>query len=397
MRPSEVYQRYQNLQAYVGWTAADAERVRALGPWVEPSFVPWIDDFYHEIERHPATRKVIVGGPEQIERLKGTLRLWLKELFAGTYDEAYVLRRSQVGRRHVEIGLEQIYTNVALSRLRAAITATVAQYWQDSPAALAEVIGRLNRLLDLDLAIIEDAYQSEHTRRRQQSERLAAIGQVAGGIAHELRNPLNVIKTSVYYLLNARHPNPQKQAEHLARIERQVNISDQVITALNDFARLPIPCLSCMPIAPCLRDVLDGIPFSEKIEVAVELPPMLPDLLGDAAQLRIVFGNLIRNARDAMEQGGRLEITAQFVPDDDVEVVVSDTGVGIRGEDLERIMEPLYSTKARGIGLGLAISRSIVEKHRGRIRVTSRPGVGSQFYVTLPAATPQSLAAAAAC
>src|SRR5208282_4574257 len=96
-----------------------------------------------------------------------------------------------------------------------------------SPEAFA-VRRSLNTLLDLDLAIIEDAYQAEHISRQQRSERLAAIGQVAGGIAHELRNPLNVVKTSVYYLLNARQSSPAKTAEHLQRIERHVAVADGV-------------------------------------------------------------------------------------------------------------------------------------------------------------------------
>jgi len=388
MRPDEVYQRYQDLQAYVGWTPADAHRVRALAPLVEPTFVPLVDDFYREIDRHPEARKVVTGGVEQIERLKGTLRLWLKELFQGLYDEAYVQRRWNVGRRHVEIGLEQIYTNAALSRLRQGLAAAIAQSWRQSAAELTAASDSLNRLLDLDLAIIEDAYHSEYLRRQQQTDRLAAIGQVAGGIAHELRNPLNVIKTSVYYLLNARNPTPQKQAEHLARIERQIDVSDGVITALNDFARLPIPSVSRMAVEPCLREVLESTSIPAGIEVHLNVPPQLPDLLGDVVQLRIVFGNLVRNARDAMPQSGRLTISAQSVPADNVEITVADTGTGIKPEDLERIMEPLYSTKARGIGLGLAITRAIVDKHQGRMRVASEFGRGSQFFVTLPAAGP---------
>jgi len=388
MRPDEVYQRYQDLQAYVGWTPADAERVRALAPLVEPTFVPLVDDFYREIDRHPEARKVVTGGVEQIERLKGTLRLWLKELFQGLYDEAYVQRRWNVGRRHVEIGLEQIYTNAALSRLRQGLAAAIAQSWRQSAAELTAASDSLNRLLDLDLAIIEDAYHSEYLRRQQQTDRLAAIGQVAGGIAHELRNPLNVIKTSVYYLLNARQTTPQKQAEHLARIERQIDVSDGVITALNDFARLPIPSLSRMAVEPCLREVLESTSIPAGIEVQLNVPPQLPDLLGDVVQLRIVFGNLVRNARDAMPQKGQLTISAQSVSGDYVEITVADTGTGIKPEDLERIMEPLYSTKARGIGLGLAITRAIVDKHQGRLRVASEFGRGSQFFVTLPAAGP---------
>ena len=116
-----------------------------------------------------------------------------------------------------------------------------------------------------------------------------------------------------------------------------------------------------------MREALEINPPGDGIEVAVDCPPGLPQALGDGDQLRIALGNLIRNARDAMPQGGRLTISGRAV-DGVVEVSVADTGVGIAAEDLARIMEPLYSTKARGLGLGLAITRSIVEKNQGSLR-----------------------------
>jgi signal transduction histidine kinase len=243
----------------------------------------------------------------------------------------------------------------------------------------------LNVLLDLDLAIIEDAYQTEFRLRQQRSDRLAAIGQVAGGIAHELRNPLNVVKTSVYYLLNARQTTPEKTRQHLERIERQVSLSDNVIGALSDFARLPMPELGRVALKTCLQDVLETTGLPNSIEVEVDLPPTLPDGLGDVRQLKIVFGNLIRNARDAMPEGGELRITGRTAADE-LQISFADTGVGIGREDLERILEPLYSTKARGLGLGLALTRSILEKHAGSLHVVSEPGRGSTFTVHLPAA-----------
>src|SRR5262249_54059959 len=385
MDADQLYNRYRELQSYVGWTDADAERIVAAAPLLEPYLLNLIDDFYDEIERHPGARKVITGGQAQIERLKGTLVRWIRDLLAAQYDADYVARRWRVGWRHVEIGLDQVYTNVALSRLRTGLIRALHESWNGEARALKETVRALNKLLDLDLAIIEDAYQSEYMARLQRTERLATLGQVAGGVAHELRNPLNVVKTSVYYLTNARNPTPEKQADHLRRIERNVELADSVITALSNFAKVPVPNLKPITIEPMVREALEINPPGAAIEVTVECPPELPQALGDADQLRIALGNLIRNARDAMPEGGRLAISGRLA-DGHLEIDIAAAGVGTPAEDLARVMEPLYSTKARGLGLGLAISRSIVEKNQGTLRVASEPGRGSVFTVRLTAA-----------
>src|SRR5271170_3156422 len=174
MDSDRLFGRYRELQSYVGWTDVDAERIIAAAALLEPCLHDLVDDFYAEIERHPAARKVIIGGQAQIDRLKGTLVQWIRELLAGQYDADYVARRWRVGWRHVEIGLEQVYTNVALSRLRAGLIRALNVSWPHDPQALKETVRALNKLLDLDLAIIEDAYQAEHMARQQVFERLAA-------------------------------------------------------------------------------------------------------------------------------------------------------------------------------------------------------------------------------
>jgi two-component system, NtrC family, sensor kinase len=385
MDPDALYRRYQELQQYVGWTEEDAQRVHSVAAVLDPFLPALVDDFYAEIDRHPNARKVITGGAPQIDRLKGTLLRWLRELLAGPYDREYVARRWKVGWRHVEIGLDQVYTNVALSRLRRGLLRALGEVWRRTPEEERAVRRSLDALLDLDLAIIEDAYQAEYAARQQRSQRLAAIGQVAGGIAHELRNPLNVVKTSVYYLLNARQPTAAKTAEHLQRIERHVVVADGVITALSNFARLPMPNLQPFPVRVCVQEALELTPLPDNVQAVLDFPPSLPPGLADLEQVRIVLSNLIRNAREAMPRGGRLTITARRAGDG-VEVDVSDTGVGIPPENLPRIMEPLYSTKARGLGLGLAIARSILEKNNGSLRVVSEPGRGTTFTVRLTAA-----------
>lgn len=386
MNADTLYERYRELQRYVHWTDDDARRVVAAGRLLQAHLAPLIEDFYEEIERHPEAKKVITGGAEQVARLKGTLLGWLRDLFAGVFDRDYVVRRWRVGCRHVEIGLDQVFASVALARLRRGLMGLLEKYWVGELAELLATRTALNVLLDLDLAVIDDAYQQEFQNRQKRAERLAAIGQVAGGIAHELRNPLNVVKTSVYYLVNARTPNPTKTAEHLQRIDRHVAVADGVITALSSFARMPVPERRPTPVIGLLRECLDNNPLPATVALVLDCPESLPPALIDPAQMAIVFGNLIRNAREAMPEGGRLTLSATVVSGA-LEVAVGDTGVGIPPEELLRVMEPLYSTKARGLGLGLALARAILEKNQGTLRVISALGRGTTFTVRLEIAS----------
>ncbi len=383
-----IYERYRELQRYIGWTQEDAERVRSVAPIAQRHFAELIDDFYVAIQQNPQTTKIITGGAQQIERLKRTLVKWLEELFSGKYDQDYVVRRWKVGLRHVEIGLEQVYTNAALSRLRIRLLNVLKKESTNTDEILV-ARSSLNKLLDLDLAIIEEAYRTEQQRRQQQIERLATIGQVAGGIAHELRNPLNVIKTSVYFLRNAHRLTPDKMAVHLERIDRQASQADAVIGALNNFARLPVPEMISVNCLSLINEAVASGALSETIKVEVQIPQGLAAVLGDQAQLAIVFSNLVRNARDAMPDGGTMRIVGREI-DGLVEIDVTDNGKGIAHENLSRITEPLFSTKARGIGLGLAISRAIIEKHKGELRVQSEAGHGATFTVRLMAAPSSS-------
>lgn len=374
--------RYRELQQYVGWSEDDARRVASVARSVDPFLPALIDDFYSEIARHPDAQKVITGGAAQVARLKETLLRWIRELFSGRYDDDYVARRWKVGYRHVEIGLDQVYTNAALSRLRRGLGRVLDECLGGDLPRLLAVRQSLNTLIDLDLAIIEDAYQTEFMARQQRIERLATIGQVAGGVAHELRNPLNVVKTSIYYLLKARNPRPDKVIDHLQRIERQVDISEGVISALSDFAKLPVPEMRPTAVADLARESLRAETIPANVEVAVSCPESLPQVMIDPKQVRIALSNLIRNAREAMPDGGRLSIAAT-AKDGAVELAVADTGKGIPEEQLRHIMEPFFSTKARGIGLGLALARAILDKNKGSLRVTSEVGRGSTFVIGL--------------
>jgi two-component system, NtrC family, sensor kinase len=379
--------RFRQLLDYVGWTDVDAVVIRSIAPDLEPTFDAIISDFYEQIDRHPRLRALMTGGDAQILRLKTTLRCWLAGLFSGSYDDHYVQQRWQVGIRHAEIGLEQVYCIAAMSRIRIHLLDALLGLKDLDPTLIQTAASALNKLLDLELAIIDDAYQTEWLARQQRIERLATLGQISGGLTHELRNPLNVIKTSVYYLLHARQPTDEKRVEHLQRIERQVELADGVISALASFAGSPRPDPQPFSIDACIREVLEQTSLPPSIEVTTAGIEDLPLVAADAKQVQIVLSNLIRNARDAMSGTGRLTLTGT-TERTMVEIGVSDSGPGVPVDQLRRIMEPFYTTKARGLGLGLAISRSIVERNHGELLVKSQVGQGSTFLVRLPAATP---------
>ncbi len=214
------------------------------------------------------------------------------------------------------------------------------------------------------------------------SEKFSTLGKVSGGIAHEIRNPLNAVKTSAYYLLNARSPSPEKVREHLQRIDRQVNMIDNVITVLSDLAKLPDSVLLPADMTSTLPALVRSLDLPSNIEIKLDFSDATPPVMVDENQITIAFKNLILNARDAMSQGGQLLIGSRV---DGTAVVfsIADNGDGIKPENLTKVLEPLYSTKPRGMGLGLSITKAIVEKNQGELAVESEPGIGSCFSIRL--------------
>lgn len=389
MQSSAVLELYRELQSYVGWTDEDGRHLQQLHRDVAPAIGEIVDAFYEELRRHPAAMKTITGGDAQIATLKQTLKFWIEELFRGPYDERFVAQRFRVGHRHVEIGLAPYFVNAALCRIRAKLAEAAYARSTLPSRELEAAVASLHRLLDLDLVIIEFAYQTEFNAREQRSERLATIGQISAGIAHELRNPLNAIKTSVYHLLNARQPTTEKQREHLTRIDRQVELSNQVITTLSNFARMPWPKLEWLDLQDFMVQAVGSNPIPQSVKVSIECAGEYSRIEADPSQLQIVIGNLVRNAVDAMPDGGTLTIkTRAGIVDPQrgqtIVIEVSDTGIGIPDSIIHQVMEPLFSTKSRGLGLGLALSRTILDKHHGHLAVASTPGVGTTFSVELP-------------
>ncbi len=231
-------------------------------------------------------------------------------------------------------------------------------------------------------------------------EKMASVGELAGGIAHEINTPLGVIVTRIGYLLSVlQEEEPQSETiEDLEAVYRQAIRISKIIRSLLDYARQQPKPRRPVAVAPLVQGCLDLVTerIAPEIEVELSLPPDLPRVEVDRERIEFVFVNLLQNALDAMPRGGRLSIrggegnlqrSPEEVPVAAVVISISDTGGGIAPEHLPKIFDPFFTTKApgRGTGLGLYISYQIIDEHRGELTVESTPGMGSTFTVTLPA------------
>lgn len=226
---------------------------------------------------------------------------------------------------------------------------------------------------------LQDA-QEELARK----EKLAVLGQLAGGLGHELRNPLGVIKNTAYFLKMALEKPEPEIKETLECLEKEVVTMEQIITGLLDYARAKPPIRWKVDVNNILQDILSQNDSPENIKVVCQLDKSLPDIRADSVQLGQVFGNIIHNAVQAMPSGGRLVVKSKMESPNLIAISFADTGNGISKEKLGKLFEPLFTTKAKGIGLGLAITKTLVEGHGGTIEVKSEDGKGSTFTVKLP-------------
>lgn len=238
----------------------------------------------------------------------------------------------------------------------------------------------------------------ERTRELQEAhdelirkDRLATLGQLAGGVAHEIRNPLGVIRNATYFLRQVSNDDDEDIRESFDEIERALSSSNHIVGELLDYARDPQPNHTVFSAAEAAENALAMLDIGPK--VCVE-KPIARDLtcVGDQGQIERILVNLISNAVQAMPYGGTLTLSC-LGDENTVAFVVADTGSGIPSEHLGKIFDPLFTRKSKGIGLGLAVSKRYAELNQGEIDVESTPGQGSTFRLTLPRGGQQEVSA----
>lgn len=302
-----------------------------------------------------------------------------------------------------EVRRGNLKTNVTTPSSSAEIvhlTDTFNQMTQDlahAEDALKSVNAALEERVRERTQDLEKAYQDlrDSQDRVLRTEKLAAIGQLASGVGHELRNPLAAIHNVVYYLRDALKDSALAKedptlAELLEVAEKEINNADHIIGDLLDFSRVVKLAPQSTDVRHLLQDMRKIMEIPANVQWVEDFEPDLPPVLMDPVKMRQVFLNLANNAVQAMNTGGALRVSVRReVSSGEKEsqtlcVDFQDTGVGISLENLKKIFEPLFTTKAKGTGLGLAICAGIVQAHGGNIVVQSAAGKGSTFSVRLP-------------
>lgn len=259
---------------------------------------------------------------------------------------------------------------------------TMAQQVDESTNELETRVQERTRELETAMNELHEAQESLVRR-----EKLAMLGQLAGSVGHELRNPLGVMTNAIYYLLMVLKQAPEDVKDYLGILRTQIALSEKIIGDLLDFARVKQPQVETVPVERILREQLERVGALNGVKLVEEIPTGLPQVRVDRVQIGQVVLNLITNALQAMEgKGGTLTLRALRGGNGYVRLEVSDTGVGMTPNQLDKIFEPLFTTKARGIGLGLAVSRTLMHANGGEISAVSEEGKGSTLSIDLPVA-----------
>lgn len=390
---------YAELTQCVGFTAQDAANLHSLGAGVEKYLPHVARQFFEQLGRFAGARDVLMDDSERHVRLQDALTVWLRSLFSGRYDEDYFRQRLLIGRMHQRLGISQHYVFAAMEVVRRELTGIVRAV---RPRGIEAKLESLQKLLVLENTLIagsfQDAYVEEaRTRERDamqerltQAEHLAEIGRLAASLAHEIKNPLAGISGAVQVIRDAT-PAEDPHRPILAEVLRQINRLDQTVKDLLVYAR-PVPprfdrC-NISRVVERLMTVLNREPAMQRIRFEHQSDHRpLPSIEADDNQIEQLLMNLVLNAAHASRDGGAVILRTKLVAEG-IQLEVEDYGQGMDASTCQRALEPFFTTKSRGTGLGLPICQRIAEAHHGALTIQSELGRGTLVTVRLPLAQP---------
>ena len=252
-----------------------------------------------------------------------------------------------------------------------------------------ELLNNLSLLTPHIGIALENAFllreQRDRFKRMSRADRLATVGELAAGAAHEIRNPLTAIKSTLQYVLSRTEGTAEKRL-----LMNALEESERIAKLLSDllaFARPSTPQPETLLLNTLLDSCLDMVRFTaqrQRVEITCRFPSPSPALWADPSLIKQLFLNLLLNALQAMPTGGKMTLSVEALEGKSVRVTLEDTGEGIPEESLERVFDPFFTLKKGGTGLGLSICYTIARKHEGNIEIRSQQGKGTSVIVTLP-------------
>jgi len=276
---------------------------------------------------------------------------------------------------HQELGKQVLSRTADLDKANKELQKEIAER-KKADRELKKYSEKLEEMVELRTRELREA-QEELVRK----EKLAILGLLAGAVGHELRNPLGVINNAVFFLNSLEKETDETTREYLQIIASEVQNAEKIVSDLMDYAITKQAEKRETSIEQLVRRVLKEYPPPDNIRVVMDFAPNLPPLFITPSQICKVLFNLIINAYQSMSKGGTLTISSR-IDNGHLSLHVNDTGCGISEENMNRIFDPLFTTKARGIGLGLSVSRALLERNQGTITAQSVEGKGSLFILT---------------
>ena len=403
--------------AFLGLGADDVRALAALRPVIERNADALVTAFYRHLDAFAPTR-ALLARPGVRERLLEKQRAYLLGLTEDTTDPRYAEERLRIGVTHERVGVAPRWYLGAYALYFSMLVPMVCEAYPDDRSAAERALVALQRTLMLDAQLAMEAYMersqrelevmnrqlAEHgrdlareieeqqvelrktTSRARAAEQLASVATLVAGLAHEIGTPMSVIQGHAD-LLEATATD-ERERWRLQTIREQIDRISRIIQALLASARPRELARAPLDLAPLIENTLSFL--AEKlrrrgITVETDLRPV-PAVVADGEKLQQLFLNLFLNAVDAMPTGGALRVALAPHGEQEVEIRIADTGVGIEPQALGHIFEPFYTTKpaGQGSGLGLVVAHGIVLEHEGTIDAASTPGVGTEFRIVLP-------------
>ncbi len=402
---------FEEMKRYVGFTRDDARLLKAVGDRMDPFLPEMSERFYNQITEHPDAGKVFTGDQVQIDRLKSSLQVWAKRLFHGPFDEDYAAERYKIGVRHVLIGLPQRYMISAMGVVRTFLLESLDVAGLADPAALQDTRLALDKILNVDLNMMCESYFQESIRHLRDLNRrleranleLAELSHVKteflATTSHELRTPLNSILGFTRLILDGLCDSRSEEQDLLRDVYSSAEHLLSIVNDLLDVAKIEAGKLRLSPDTVDLKAVIkEAKAVINRQAEAKHLTLVdetehtsIPLVSADAARAKQILLNILSNSIKFTDKGW-ITLRSRAFPDRGfVELEVQDTGIGIAPSKQSKLFEKFqqldssFTRQQGGSGLGLSITRSLVEMMGGRIRVGSAgAGCGTTVTFSLP-------------